>query len=235
MKVPRVSKVPRVPIVLVLGAMLVCATGASAQTTAPADQSPAGPLLVEKIENGWLFVPDVRVTDLDNRTGTLAGGYIGKITDRTLVFGGGGYWLTNREHDFELAYGGAVVQWLARGNRTIGFGVRTLVGGGSATLPRELGDLVNVSAFNGGPGGAVNNRNDGRLRFGGRPLDPSTRVAVHDDFFVVEPQADVVWNMTRRYRVTFGVGYRAVAWAPLLGSQLNGVSGSIAFHIAGGS
>ena len=48
LKVPRV---PRVLVPLVLGAMLVCATGASAQTTAPADQSPAGPLLVEKIES----------------------------------------------------------------------------------------------------------------------------------------------------------------------------------------
>jgi len=30
----------------------------------------------------------VKVADLDGRTGTLAGGYVGRITDRTLVGGG---------------------------------------------------------------------------------------------------------------------------------------------------
>jgi hypothetical protein len=200
---------------------LLVAVNAGAQT------APAPPqLIVEKIENGWLFNPDVKVTDLDGHTGTLAGGFIGRIHDRTLVFGGGGYWLTNRDDDFKMAYGGAVVQWLALGNRTIGFGVRTLVGGGSATLPRTLGDLVHLNMD------AHNMRN---ARFGGRPFDPAARVAVNDDFFIVEPQLDVLWNLTSRYRISFGVGYRAIGAAPYLGDQLKGASGSIALQVGGGS
>jgi hypothetical protein len=215
----------------VLAALLTIAVSASAQTTpAPAGITAPSQLIVEKIENGWLFAPDVRVTDLDGRTGTLAGGYVGRITDRTLTFGGGGYWLTNRDDNFKMAYGGAVVQWMARADRTIGFGMRALVGGGSATMPRALGDLVNVDD--------LNRHNSRNLRFGGRPVsafDPTQQVAVNDDFFVVEPQLDVLWNLTPRYRINFGVGYRVVGWAPHLGDQLRGVSGSVALQVGGGS
>lgn len=211
---------------LILGALLVAGTTAGAQTPAAPGDVPVSPqLIVEKIETGWLFAPDVRVTELDGRTGTLAGGYIGRITDRTLTFGGGGYWLTNRDHHFKMAYGGAVVQWMAQADRTIGFGVRALVGGGSATLPRPLGDLVNLDA--------LHRHSPRQARFG--QIDPTTPVGVEDDFFVVEPQVDVLWNLSPRYRLNFGVGYRMVGWAPYLGDQLRGVSGSIAFQVGGGS
>jgi len=43
----------------------------------------------------------------------LVGGYGGHLTDRTWLFGGGGCWLTNRDDDFKLAYGGFVFEWLA--------------------------------------------------------------------------------------------------------------------------
>jgi hypothetical protein len=215
-------------------ALLVSSAAAAQTTPAPADVATPSPMIVEKIENGWLFAPDVRVTDLDGRTSTLAGGYIGRISDRTLTFGGGGYWLTNRDDDFNLAYGGAVVQWMTRADHAIGFGFRALVGGGSATMPRALGDLVRFDERGG--------HNIGRnLRFGGRtinpinPIDPTELVTVNDDFFVVEPQLDVLWNLSRRYRINFGVGYRAVGWAPYLGDQLRGVSGSIALQVGGGS
>lgn len=207
--------------------LLVAATANAQTPTAPADLPPPSRLIVEKIESSWLVNPDVKLTDLDGRTGALAGGYIGRVTDRTLVFGGGGYWLTNREDDFKLAYGGAVVQWMALGNRTIGFGIRTLVGGGSATLPRTLGELVNVNAADGHTGRDA--------RFGGRTFDPAARIAVNDDFVIVEPQLDVLWNVTRRYRISLGVGYRAIGAAPYLGDQLKGASGSIAVQVGGGS
>jgi len=212
--------------VLVVGAMVLGASGASAQTAPVAPATPAK-LLVEKIENGWLVAPDVRGADFDGRAGTLAGGYVGHITDRTFVFGAGGYWLTNRDDDFKVAYGGAVAEWLARSDHTIGFGVRALVGGGTATLPYALSDVVNVT------GGRE--RNGRTARFGGGPLAPNARIAVRDDFLVIEPQVNLLWNLTRRHRVSFGVGYRAVGSAPLLGDQLKGLSGSVALQLGGGS
>jgi len=209
--------------ILALAAFI--ASSADAQTS-PDPQAPAK-LLVEKIENGWLIAPDVRGADLDGRAGTLAGGYAGRVIDRTFVFGAGGYWLANRDDDFKMAYGGAVVEWLARSDRKIGFGVRTLVGGGSATLPRTLAEVVRMDVDRGHTGRTA--------RFGGRTFDPDARVAVRDDFLVFEPQLNLLWNLTRRHRVSFGVGYRAVGSAPLLGDQLSGVSGSVALQIGGGS
>ena len=34
-----------------------------------------GPLVVDKVQNGWIFSPDVRATGLDGETGALAGGH----------------------------------------------------------------------------------------------------------------------------------------------------------------
>ena len=58
-------------------------------------------------------------------------------------------------------------------------------------------------------------------------------VGVHDEFFVVEPQANVTLNLTQGQRIIFGVGYRAVADAGRLRDDLNGVSGSVSFQIGG--
>jgi hypothetical protein len=218
--------VPRVPMLLTIGAIVLGASGAGAQS-APVDPATPAKLLVEKIETSWLVAPDVRGADFDGRAGTLAGGYVGRITDRALVFGAGGYWLTNRADDFKVAYGGVVAEWLARSDRKIGFGVRALVGGGTATLPYTFNETVNVTGSR--------NRNARTARFGGGRLDPNVRVAVRDDFLVVEPQVNLLWNLTRRHRVSFGVGYRAVGSAPLLGDQLKGLSGSVALQLGGGS
>ena len=52
-------------------------------------------------------------------------------------------------------------------------------------------------------------------------------------FFVAEPQLNVMWNLSRGQRLVFGVGYRGVADAPLLGDELSGLSGSVSFQIGG--
>ena len=208
----------------VVAPILAMAAAASAQQPAA---SPA-PLVVEKIQSGWLFSPDVRATDLDGDTGALAGGYLGRITDNAWVIGAGGYVLTNRDDDFKLAYGGPVVEWIIRADRRIGFGVRALVGAGSATLPIPITDLVDQRVL------ATSHRTSSRRGGSLHILDPTGRIAVRDDFFVAEPQLNLMWNLTRGQRIVFGLGYRAVGHAPLLGDALNGVSGSVAFQFGGG-
>jgi hypothetical protein len=72
------------------------------------------------------------------------------------------------------------------------------------------------------------------VRFGSRrTVDGHTRFAARDDFFIAEPQADVLWNVTRRYRLSLGVGYRLIGAAPILGDTLEGLSGSISLQIGG--
>jgi hypothetical protein len=202
-------------------AMLAVATAAAAQ--APPN---AQPLTIEKIHNGWLFSPDVRATDLDTDTGALAGGYIGRIHDNTWVIGAGGYVLTNRDDDFNLWYAGPVVEWIVRADRPIGFGVRSLVGFGSATLPLPVSDVIDPRVLAGSH----------RPRSSRRSLalyPEGATVGVRDDFLFAEPQINVTWNLSRGQRLVFGMGYRVTATAPWLGDALNGVSGSVAFQIGG--
>ena len=207
---------------IILGSLLLVASSAFAQQPAPTSN---GPLVVETIQSGWLFAPDVRATDLDGETGALAGGYLGHSTDRTWVIGAGGYFLTNRDDDFKMAYGGPVFEWLIRADRKIGFGVRTLVGAGTATLPRSVGDFIDPRVL------AVADRRGPRP--GVRQYGPAVTFAVRDDFFVAEPQVNVMWNLAAGQRLVFGLGYRAVGNAPLLGDVLNGLSGSLSFQIGG--
>ncbi|MBY0496847.1 MAG: hypothetical protein K2Y23_21770 [Cyanobacteria bacterium] len=209
--------------IIVFGSIVLSATTALARQAPPLS---SGPLVVERIQSGWLFSPDVRATDLGGETGALAGGYLGRITDRTWVIGAGGYFLTNRDDDFKMAYGGAVVEWLIRADRKIGFGVRTLVGAGTATLPRPASDFVD-------PRRLASTRLSRGHQTGPRPIDVNATIPINDDFFVAEPQVNAMWNLSAGQRLVFGLGYRVVGSAPLLRDQLNGLSGSVSFQIGG--
>jgi len=209
----------------------VAAAAAAQQPSAPSPAPAASPLVVEKIENGWLFAPDARVADLDGRTGALAGAYGGRVIDKTILVGGGGYWMTNGDRNHEMGYGGAVVEWMPMGDRRIGFGVRSLVGGGMATMPVTYA-IMNSREF---PRGMPQ-----QIRFGLRPgaVAPAggTRTitaAVRDDFFVFEPQANLLLNLARHYRVSVGVGYRVIGGAREMNHQLEGLSGAVSLRIWG--
>src|SRR2546428_3752226 len=102
----------------------------AAQTT----PSAPGPMIFEPVRSGWLAAPDFKITEVDHRTSELVGGYAGRITDDTFFIGGGGYWMANQSRDREMAYGGLVVQWLARANARPGLSVKGLVGGGAGEL-----------------------------------------------------------------------------------------------------
>src|SRR5207237_724155 len=108
-----------------------------------------------------------------------AGGYAGWLTDQKLFVGGGAYWLANGNRDRELAYGGVVVGWLSHADRPVGFGVKTLVGGGEATLVQPVSLLVYPT-----PTGRTPTP---------QPVVPTLRTInkrVRDGFFVAEPEAD---------------------------------------------
>ena len=55
-----------------------------------------GPMIVERVENGFLASPDVKVTDVDHKTSELVGGYAGWVFDQTVFVGGGGYWIDRK-------------------------------------------------------------------------------------------------------------------------------------------
>ena len=68
---------------------------AFAQSDPPQQPATQGPMVVERVHNGFAGAPDFKVTTLDRSTGRLVGGYGGWLIDNTLLIGAGGYWLTN--------------------------------------------------------------------------------------------------------------------------------------------
>ena len=128
-----------------------------------------------------------------------------------------------------MAYGGMVVEYLARSQQRIGFGVRGLVGGGSATLGSTVGEYFGVDGDIGLPvrdprhGGASRMLRGGRGSHGGAfPISSDTELLVREYFFVVEPQASVIVHFTRWARLDLGVGYRLTAGAGALDEDLRG-------------
>jgi hypothetical protein len=106
--------------------------------------APAQPMTIETIHSGFVIAPDTRFTQVNDRTGTFAGVYGGYLLEQTFLVGAGGYWLANSDHDFKMAYGGAVVGWTFHGDRPVSYGARVLVGGGDATVSTTYGELLNL-------------------------------------------------------------------------------------------
>ena len=228
-------------VLVVIGALLV-ATAAYAQNP-PAAAPANGPLVLERIHDGWMLAPDFKVTNVDHRTGELAGAYGGRLFDNTILIGGAAYWLTNESRDFQLAYGGVVVGWQSREYGRIRFGGRGLAGAGRATLGF---DVTPLRAGVPQPGNIVGGR-PGDIRFGvtdpraqapvptrasvgAQPQTTRARVVGRDDFLVFEPTAMVSARLTKAIGVSCGVGYRETAQADLLRDRLNGPTANLAIQ-----
>ena len=174
---------------------------------------------------------DYKVTDLDGEVGQLAGGYIGRAIENVLFVGGAGYWLVGGSRGDELAYGGLLVGWSAPLGSRIRFGVRGLVGGGRATLATDIDISRGIGRFNNHgndpriPGFGTDNR--GR---GARTPPSNVRVRRRDEFFVFEPQADLITRVTEHVSVNWAAGYRLTALTDVLDDRLNGATGSVALQ-----
>ena len=66
-----------------------------------------------------------------------------------------------------------------------------------------------------------------KQRWPGRPR--------REGFFVAEPEANLLVNLTRHLRLTAGVGYRLIGGARSADDRLRGVSGGVALQIGGGA
>jgi hypothetical protein len=211
-------------------AALFITSSASAQSAQNPPAPTNGPLVLERIHDPWVLAPDFKVTDLDGRTGQLPGAYGGRLLDDTLLIGGAVYWLANDERDFKMTYGGVLVGWQSHEFGRIRFGGRGLTGFGRATLGVDSAPLRGITPL--APAGR------GDIRFGvtdprvPAPPLPAQRIrarfAATDDFFVVEPQANVSVRITNGIGVSCGASYRQTANANWLRDRLNGPSASLA-------
>jgi hypothetical protein len=114
--------------------------------------------------------------------------------------------------------------------------VKGLVGGGDATISASYRDVY---------GTPIDTRPDIVFGHGHRPghggprppstpITPDTKLAFNEAFFIAEPQAQVLWNLSPRVRVTFGAGYRITAGAEDVNDRIRGPIGSISVEFGGG-
>ena len=165
------------------------------------------------------------------------------MTDRTWFVGAGGYWLANQDDDLKMAYGGMVVDTLRGATNAL---ASAFAGWSAVGAPRSAAPLASTSASTARsrfpaaiPAMTTPSRmvRGGRGRHGGGafPISADTEILVSEYFFVVEPQASVIWHFTRWARLDLGVGYRLTAGAGSLDEDMRGPSASIAVQFGGSS
>ncbi len=192
---------------------------ASAQN--PSGPRSQGPMTVERVQSGWLIAPEVKVTDFDHRTSELVGAQGGWLADQTFFIGAGGYWLAaDRSQDRQLAYGGLVIGILPRTEGAVGFGATALIGGGRATTLRTVTIVPDFDPR------LLGSRDPDLIV---RPVQTTARV--RSDFFVAEPEASLIFNLSKRIHLAAGVSYRFAGENRGPHDALSGVAGSLALQI----
>jgi hypothetical protein len=221
---------------LMLAALLICAFAPAALAQPAGDPAPqppqsSGPMRLEKVHNGFVIAPDFKVAQIDHTTGELAGAYGGWLFDQHLLVGGAGYGLTHhRDSVNSLGYGGAVIGWQQQLSDWFGFDVKGLVGGGRATLTTTADELFTPFGRDRHPiPTSMRDHMNGII-----PV-PNARFRFREDFFVFEPQADLVLTLTDHIGLSVGGGYRVVGQADGVESRLRGATGSVALRITGGT
>jgi hypothetical protein len=196
----------------------------SAPLTAAAQESPQppqprqGPMTIERVENGFAIAPDFKVTRLQGASVGVLGVYGGWVFDHALLLGAGGYWLTNRSSQSDLAYGGAVVEWRQFTDHRLGFSARGLAGVGQANTATTT--LIDVRL----PSGRVDADDV-------RDTDSFSTFRRRNTFFLAEPQLDLVLNLTRWLHLHGGIGYRLTTSGRTGSDRLDGVSSSVSLQI----
>jgi hypothetical protein len=166
-------------------------------------------LMTDDLRHGGFGAPVVKFTEIDDRFGVLVGGRGGWIINGSVVIGGGGYGLANVSNFDHLTNGAG-----DPGELEMGYGGLEL---GYVHRPDELVH-VSLGVLIGG-GGVVWNPE-------GRSDDQ-----IDDAFFVVEPEGDVILNVTSFLRVAAGVSYRFTRGVELLelrDADLSGFAGLVA-------
>src|SRR4051812_50089125 len=88
-------------------ASLLMPTAALAQARPQSGTAAAGPLVLERLDNGVVLAPDVKATSFDGQIGTLLGFSGGWLQENALFIGGAGYWLADRPRQRGPGLGGA--------------------------------------------------------------------------------------------------------------------------------
>ncbi|MCB2205864.1 hypothetical protein KQI65_14055 [bacterium] len=178
------------------------------------------------VDHGGYGAATARLTSIKNADALLVGGYGGWLIDHRLMLGAGGYGLVNElrarpeaearySYDGEplylnMGYGGFIMEYTIAPNDLIHFNVQALIGGGAVHY-REHWYV-----------GYEHHSNS---------WDDDEDYGPSDIFFVIEPAANVEFNMTSWFRMDIGASYRHVSGIDVLegmkNEDLRGLSGNL--------
>ena len=143
--------------------------------------------------NGFYGAPVVKYTQINGESALMIGGQVAWVIDRSLGLGFAGYGLAiderrtdilpNENLHLAMGYGGLLVEPILFSNQLVHFELPVLVGAGYAQYFIEGRDYWNDWDETYGPGEA---------------------------FFVFEPGANVVLNLSRHVRLGAGITYRVI-------------------------
>ncbi|HSR18815.1 MAG TPA: hypothetical protein VLM39_12055 [Ignavibacteriaceae bacterium] len=146
-----------------------------------------------EVSNGGFGGPVVKFTQIKGEPAVLVGGRGGWIINHSFVIGGGGYGLANDiEADIPIygmysqpfinfGYGGFEMEYIINSDKIIHFSVATLIGGGGVSYRNDLWN------------------------------DHEDWDSPHDEFFVLEPSANIELNIISFFRINAGVSYRFIS------------------------
>ncbi len=187
------------------------APGAGQARTAEVQQ---GPLVVEPIDSGFLFTPEVKFTKVNGSNATLVGGYAGWLASDTFFLGAGGYGLVNGKYDTRMDYGGVVAGWTAPVGGALRLGVRGLFGYGDSRLAQN----VTVRYYLPVPYGTTASQ---------AYVTGVQQVRFSQNFLVFEPQVTAVVRFGHKVALDIAGGYRVIGDAGGWDKQLRGGFGSV--------
>jgi hypothetical protein len=193
--------------VMAAAMVLAAPSIAKAQDASQAQSNQGGPMTVELVTERYAIAPEVKVSNVDGATKALVGGHGGVLIGTRFLVGGGLYTMANGSRGQGLTYGGGVVGWQWWNGTMLAGNIRGLVGVGQGKGAQQL-TLTD------------------RL---GRSFDQTRYQST--DFFVAEPQADLLIRLTRHLHLDVGAGYRLTNADRGLSDRFNGATGSLALRI----
>ena len=165
-------------------------------------------LISGKIESGGFGGPVLKITEINDETGIMVGGRGGWIINHTFVIGGGGYGLANDIKAKDVISVQKLYLDMGYGGLEMEYIINS-----SRLIHLSFHTLI-------GAGGINYEGRGGRFDYNDDP----------DAFFVAEPGANVMLNVTEFLRVGVGVSYRYINGVDLVGlkdTDLDGASANL--------
>ena len=175
----------------------------------PGQPGPIRQVSVGPSGDGFVFAPDFKIADMNNRTTGFAGFYGGAVFAGRVMIGAGAYFQFDDYPSEQMAYGGLVAEYRLVKDHPVGVTLHGLAGYGATNVPIY------------GQHRGYNSPYYGSCGYGYYYGCPS------DGFFIGEPEVQVAARFGDNMRLVGGIGYRFTS-ADVY--KLNGVIGSISFQ-----